>query len=62
MITPDVISIAEPANREVLRKKEEDLRLKSNVFLHILMTPSDVLSHLVAKWVLGNFLDGFSSV
>ena len=28
MITPDVISLAEPANKEVLRKKEKDLSLK----------------------------------
>ena len=28
MTTPDVISLAEPANKEVLRKKEKDLSLK----------------------------------
>lgn len=28
MITPDVISLAEPANKEVLRKKQKDISLK----------------------------------
>lgn len=63
MITPDVISLAEPANKEVLRKKEKDLSLKIKC---VFTTSSEghklVLSQPVAKWVLRNFLDRFSSV
>lgn len=63
MITPDVISLAEPANKEGLRKKEKDLRLKITcVFTTFSEGHKLVLSQPVAKWVLGSFLDGFSSV
>ena len=56
MITPDVISLAEPANKEVLRKKQKDISLKSTC---VFTTSSEghklVLSQPVAKWVFRQF-------
>lgn len=47
VLIPDVISITEPANKEVLRKKVVDLSLKSSVLKCLL----PILSQLaIAKW------------
>lgn len=48
MITPDVVSIAEPSNREVLRKKEVDMfKIKCVLTCPLMDAYLSVLSQLV---------------